>query len=169
MNNIKDCEICELIDDVNPVVKTKHWLGYVKPNQAYLGQCDFFLKRHVGDLALISNEELIDFKNLVKAVETAMKSAFSASMFNWTCLMNNAYQDNPPHPHVHWHLKPRYDQPVEFNGIEFTDDEYGYHYDESKDFVADAATIQQIHNAISEDLHQYFPLRIFNKTKRAKI
>ena len=150
MNSVENCEICELIGDINPLVETEHWVGYVKNNQSYLGQSDFLLKRHVGDLALITDEELLDFKKLVNNTEEAMRLAFSADVFNWTCLMNNAYQENPPLPHVHWHLKPRYKSLVEVDGQTFVDEEYGYHYDESKENIVSDELVQQISDRISD-------------------
>ncbi len=46
--------------------------------------------------------------------------------------MNQAYQVDPPVPHVHFHVRPRYKQPVEFQGIVFEDREFGEHYAPTK-------------------------------------
>ena len=42
--------------------------------------------------------------------------------------MNNAYQLTPAKPHVHWHVKPRYDHKVELMGEVFQDPNFGHHY-----------------------------------------
>jgi len=38
--------------------------------------------------------------------------------------VNNAYQEENPHPEVHWHMRPRYAKPVEFAGQTFEDKEF---------------------------------------------
>ncbi len=71
---------------------------------------------------------MIDFLALVRKLETLCRKTFGATMFNWTCLMNNAYQNSPPEPQVHWHFRPRYDAPVKVAGKTFEDPNFGYHY-----------------------------------------
>jgi diadenosine tetraphosphate (Ap4A) HIT family hydrolase len=41
--------------------------------------------------------------------------------------MNNAYQNTPPDPHVHWHVWPRYRNPVELEGEAFVDEYFGHY------------------------------------------
>lgn len=50
-------------------------------------------------------------------------------MFNWSCLMNFAYRNDPPDPQVHWHFRPRYKHPVDFAGEKFEDRAFGSHYE----------------------------------------
>lgn len=52
-----------------------------------------------------------------------------ADVFNWMYFMNNVYQEENPNPHVHWHVRPRYKNPVLFDGQEFTDPDFGKNYD----------------------------------------
>lgn len=79
-------------------------------------------------MADLKKEEWLDFAMLVKNLESSMKKAFHATMFNWACLMNNAYREKNPEPHVHWHFKPRYNHKVNFAGTTFEDPEFGEHY-----------------------------------------
>jgi len=59
-------------------------------------------------------------------------------MFNWGCLMNDAYQITPPNPQVHFHFRPRYDREVSFAGEKFIDPNFGHHYiREPKRLVSD--------------------------------
>ncbi len=90
------------------------------------------LKRHSGDLAKLKKEEWEEFIELVKKLESALRKSFDASMFNWTCLMNGAYQEKNPKPHVHWHFRPRYGHKVEIANLVFEDLEFGHHYDRTK-------------------------------------
>lgn len=87
-------------------------------DQTYLGRSVVTLKRRdCGDLAKLTEDEILDFLDLVGKLENAFRKAFNATMFNWTCLMNLAYQNTPPDPHVHWHFRPRYDHKVSFAGL----------------------------------------------------
>jgi len=73
-------------------------------------------------------------------------------MFNWTCLMNGAYKNNPPDPHVHWHARPRYSKPVVFEGIEFEDKEFGHHYARHTDREVSTEIFKKIINEIQNNL-----------------
>lgn len=117
------------------IFETKHWEVYLNPDQYYLGRSVVVTKRDVGCMSDLKDEEWLDFADLVKMIESVCKKTFNATMFNWTCLMNNAYQNNPPNPHVHWHFRPRYERSVRFEGIEFGDKDFGNHYARSTDFI----------------------------------
>lgn len=113
----------------NLVFESNHWSVVLAEDQTYLGYCKVILKRNpCEDLADVTQEEFLDFLQMVKKFETALKRAFNATMFNWSCLMNNAYQKIPPTPHVHWHVKPRYNQKVEVDEEVFEDPNFGHHY-----------------------------------------
>lgn len=110
------------------ITETKYWEIYLNSDQYYLGRCVVACKREVPAMSELSDEEWQDFIKLVKKIESGFKKAFGATMFNWTCLMNSAYQEKDPHPWVHWHLRPRYAKPVKFAGLTFKDEEFGHHY-----------------------------------------
>jgi diadenosine tetraphosphate (Ap4A) HIT family hydrolase len=110
------------------IFETKYWNIVLSQDQHYIGRCCIVLKRKCGDLAELKKEELLDFLEVVKKIENALRKEFNATMFNWTCLMNDAYQEKNPMPQVHWHLRPRYKNKVEFAGEVFEDKEFGHHY-----------------------------------------
>src|SRR3989344_6640821 len=122
------CDGCQKTNKDELIFETKFWKIIIAPDQAYIGRCYVTLKRHCGDLAELENSEWSDFIELVKKLESALKKSFDATMFNWTCLMNNAYQHDPPNPHVHWHFRPRYRNIVKFEEDVFEDPEFGHHY-----------------------------------------
>ena len=97
------------------------------PDQLYLGRSVVVLKRQCGDLAGLSQEEMLDWLELVKKLQDLLKKTFGATMFNWSCLMNNAYQVDPAKPQVHWHFRARYQHPVKFAGQVFSDPNFGHH------------------------------------------
>jgi len=88
----------------------------------------------------------------IKKLETAVKKTFKPSLFNWTCLMNLAYQNNPPNPHIHWHFLPRYSHKVKFNGLIFDDLEFGNHYAREKE--RSRIVSEKIKNEIIEVIHE---------------
>lgn len=128
-----------------PVFESKCWQVFLAEEQTYLGYCVVVLKRRpCGDLAELTEEELLDFLKLVKTFEQALKAAFGATMFNWSCLMNNAYQEADPKPHVHWHARPRYNRKVELAGESFEDPNFGHHY----------VLLKDLHKKVSEEVRQ---------------
>ncbi|OGM19598.1 hypothetical protein A2685_01280 [Candidatus Woesebacteria bacterium RIFCSPHIGHO2_01_FULL_37_10] len=134
------------------IFETKHWEVYLNPDQYCLGRSVVVAKRDVGSMSDLKEEEWIDFAKLVKRFESGFKEAFGATMFNWTCLMNNAYQSLPPNPHVHWHFRPRYAKSVKFEGIKFDDKEFGHHYAKGTDFEVPEKVFLKIIKRIKESL-----------------
>ncbi|MDO8571847.1 MAG: HIT family protein [bacterium] len=118
------------VQDKNIIHESLHWRVILMPDQTYLGRSVVVLKRKCGDLAEVTHEEILDFMDsVVIRLENAFRVAFGATMFNWTCLMNNAYLEEIPDPQVHWHFRPRYRKPVEFEGELFSDQNFGHHYE----------------------------------------
>ena len=100
--------------------------------QSYVGRSIVVLKRHVASLSELSSEELADFGVVVKKFEVSVKKSFDATMFNWTCMMNDFFRAAIPDPHVHWHARPRYNHTVEVAHVRFTDPEFGQHYNRDR-------------------------------------
>lgn len=129
------CPICAWDPD-NPdylLLWEEHdWRICLAPNQSLLGTCVIHLKRHTGDLADLTEAELLEFLNIIRKVEGSVKAAFGAAMFNWSCYMNHAYRERPPDPHVHWWAVPRYGHKVEFGGLVFEDPHFGNPYDHDR-------------------------------------
>lgn len=113
--------------------ETEFWNIELSPDQAYLGRCRISLKRNCGHLSELTPHEWSEFhEHIVKVLENAFTKAFGATMFNWTCLMNNAYKNTPPTPHIHWHFRPRYQSDVTFSDMVFQDTEFANHYDRAR-------------------------------------
>lgn len=144
-SRLANCRICKAN---NSFYETKFWKISISEDQTYLGRCYVALKRHCGDLKDLTDEEIIDFRDLVNKLETAIRKSFNATMFNWTCLMNNAYQEKNPEPHVHWHMRPRYELKITFENEVFEDVEFGQHYlREGKHNVS-----EDLRNKIAEEI-----------------
>ncbi len=137
----------------NLIFETEYWsIKLDSTDQTYLGRAVVVLKRNCGDLAELTDEELLDFKKVVIGFENAVRKSFNATMFNWTCLMNGAYQNNPPDPWVHWHVRPRYNHEVQFEGSVFEDTDFGHHYIRGTNRSVDDGMKDKIINAIKRNL-----------------
>lgn len=135
------------------VFETKFWEVFLMEKQLYLGRCVVVLKRDCGDLADITEDEVLDFLSLVKKLESLIRKTFNATMFNWGCLMNNAYQVSPAKPQVHWHFRPRYQDSVELNGQIFQDPNFGHHYlREDNEIIVSNEVFKIILNKLRENL-----------------
>jgi len=136
MNDTKvNCPICAWTSDNRDYLflyETVYWRICLAPNQSLLGRCVIHLKRHVGDLANLSQDEMIDFLSVIRDVEHALATAFNASMFNWSCYMNHSYREEYPDPHVHWWAVPRYKQSVMLESTVFEDPHFGNPYDHNR-------------------------------------
>ena len=129
------CAICAWSPDQADyplVYETALWRAVLAPNQCLLGRCVVHLKQHRGDLAELTSAELLDWLRLVSVLETALRSAFDATLFNWSCYLNHAYRVAPPNPHVHWWAVPRYNHPVSLGGWTFTDPDFGSPYSHAR-------------------------------------
>ena len=139
------------------IKETKHWQIKVNPDQAYLGRCVVVARRDVGSLSELTEEEWVDFSQVVKMLEFAIKKAFGGRMFNWTCLMNNAFKaekekNELAKPHVHWHCRARYNSPVKFAGEVFEDPEFAHHYDNKRRTKVSQELLAKIADKILEEL-----------------
>ncbi len=78
------------------VYETKNWLVVLSSEQLYLGRSAVFLKRECSSLQGLTLEEWDDLLAVIRKFEVGVKQEFGAEVFNWCCLMNNAFRDDPP-------------------------------------------------------------------------
>ncbi|MCK5149441.1 HIT family protein [Candidatus Pacearchaeota archaeon] len=141
------------MDEELILFKTKFWKVVLFPDQAYLGRCEIVLKRDSGEMSNLTSEEWLDFhENIVKKLEFTFKKVFDATMFNWTCLMNNAYKSGNPKPQVHWHFRPRYNHEVKFAGEQFQDMEFARHYNRERKMIVSKEILQKISKEVKKCL-----------------
>lgn len=131
---------------------TDHWIVTVAPDQGYLGRSYVTLRQHRQQLHELNAAEWHDLTTVVSRLEPAITAAFGATSYNWSCLMNSAYQAANPVAHVHWHLRPRYRAPVIFNGVEYRDKDFGRHYDRDQCRLLSASGVAAITAAIKSKL-----------------
>lgn len=115
---MEKCAFCHL-DDANVVIKDySHWTLILAERQSVLGWTLAVLKRHVLFFEELSEEELIELRQVVTDVKRALGREFRPDWFNVMQLGNAT-------PHLHVHLVPRYKQPRRYAGRVFADPDYG--------------------------------------------
>ncbi len=93
--------------------------------QEFIGQC--IISGNKENLSDMTSEEWTELGKIEKELERVCKKLFNTTMFNFACLMNNAYRDNEK-PHVHFHFVPRYKDKVYLFNKTYADKHFGYNF-----------------------------------------
>ena len=96
-----------------------------KWSQEFPGYCIISSKKE--KLSDLTTEEWIELGSLEKELERVCNKVLSPTMYNFACLMNNAYRDNET-PHVHYHFVPRYKEETIIVGKKYKDKHFGYNF-----------------------------------------
>ncbi len=118
------------------VFETRYWTGFLSDRQHHPGRLYIQLNRDCSELSDLTRDEWDNFEYVVKDVEKRYKG-MGATMFNWTCLMNDGYKPGKTPKRLHWHCRPRFKKPVTYEGITFTDPNFGHHYDREGEFATE--------------------------------
>lgn len=94
-------------------------------SQEFPGYCIISSKKE--RLSDLTKEEWIELGSLEKELERVCNKVLKPTMYNFTCLMNNAYRDNEK-PHVHYHFFPRYKEQTIIVGKKYKDKHFGYNF-----------------------------------------
>lgn len=106
--------------------KSKYWeVVFVSWCQEFVGDCIISCNKE--SLSELTNDEWLELGKLEKELERVTKKLFGATMFNFACLMNNAYRDNEK-PHVHFHFVPRYKNELKIFNKVYKDRHFGYNF-----------------------------------------
>ncbi len=104
--------------------KGKYWeVIFVDWCQEFVGDC--IISSNKESLSDLTNEEWEELGKIEKELERVCKKLFNATMFNFACLLNNAYRDNEK-PHVHFHFIPRYKETLNIFNKKYVDKHFGY-------------------------------------------
>lgn len=128
---VAGCAICDVLDnnqDNVVVFETDLWRVSLADDQRYLGRAYMTLLRHAPDLPSLTDAERAEYWDIICLLENLYKSRLNASHVTYAWLMNNAYREPDPKPHVHGHIRPRYAQAVTVAGREWRDLEFGEHH-----------------------------------------
>jgi diadenosine tetraphosphate (Ap4A) HIT family hydrolase len=151
-----NCDVCDFLLQKplqNQILTTEYWTVGIIPDQPYLGRALVTSLSHKSSLGQLTDEEWSDFQTIVRRLEPAYANAFGANPLNMGCFMNHGFRDDPPHPHVHWQIFPRYKQTVEFAGLVFEDKLYGSFYDDAATRPVDNDVVEQIVERLKASLN----------------
>ena len=150
------CGWCSLSEEDKrfQVYDGEFWYVFLSDEQDYIGRCILVLKRHCGSLSVLTDDEWEELRHLVCKVEACLKAVLGATLCNWSCLMNSFYKEAAPDPHLHIHVRPRYDKPVMLNGSVYIDDEFGHHYAVNKCGTISAEDKREMFTQLSEWLNR---------------
>lgn len=144
---VANCDSCPFLDrDDDPgliVVSDFHRLT-LATDQLYLGRAYLTLGRHASRISDLTKDEVFDMYDLISRYELACETVYGAIMVTSATLMNNAYQERKPVPHVHSHLRPRYSRAVNVNGSIFEDPNFGHHHLRNRTHNVSAALLAEI-------------------------
>ena len=96
------------------VLENHSWTWSVRPGQPTLGSGILSLNRHATKFSEVSEEEMKELTELVRAIEGTIKAAFDHQIMNYLMLMMVDH-------HVHYHVIPRYEGARTFAGREWVD------------------------------------------------
>ena len=149
------CRWCQLTGEEKKYLlfESECWQVYLTEQQDYIGRCILVLKRHCPSLSGLTAAEWVELKSAVDRLETAVTRTLGATMFNWSCLMNAFYKSDNPDPHLHIHVRPRYQAPITINGNEYSDEEYAHHYDNHKSNKLTESEKETVWHLIKEALN----------------
>lgn len=151
-----NCDWCNLSaeDKRFQMYESTSWSVFLSDEQDYIGRCVLVLKRHCGSISELTDDEWEDLRKLICKVENCFKTVLGATLCNWSCLMNSFYKVSEPDPHLHIHVRPRYDKPVVINGNTYIDSEFGHHYALNKSGVISVKDKEAVFNMLKEWLSQ---------------
>lgn len=102
----------------------KTWkVVFVKWCQEFPGDCIVSCNKE--RLSELEDADWVELGIIEKELERVTKKLFDATMYNFACLMNNAYKDNEK-PNVHFHFIPRYKGERIILNKKYTDRHFGY-------------------------------------------
>lgn len=97
------------------IYETDYWVWSLRPIQTTIGSGVLSLKRQCESFSKLQQEEFCDLNNIIKVVESVLKKTFNYDVMNYLMLMMVDKQ-------VHYHIIPRYENKVLFEGKELEDE-----------------------------------------------
>jgi len=152
----ENCNWCNLTEKEKKYLlfEGNCWNVYLADKQDYIGRCILVLDRHCKSISQLNDAEWLELKVLINKLEASITSALGATMFNWSCLMNDFYKSDVPNPHLHIHLRPRYKNPIIISGKKHFDEEFAHHYNNHKRNVLTVQEAEEIFNLIKNKLSE---------------
>jgi diadenosine tetraphosphate (Ap4A) HIT family hydrolase len=130
------------------VFESEYWRVTLAREQSYLGRAYVTAREHRASLPELTTDQWLDLKAVMARYEAAVREAFGADLFNWSCLMNDAFKAEQPEPHVHWHVRPRYQTAPVVNGVSYPDPNFAHQHDRQASRLVSGGELARIAQAI---------------------
>lgn len=108
-SRLASCPLCSRLSDPAAALRVcelRESIVYLHEHQSYAGWCVVVLKDHAEHLAALPVARQVRLWEDVAQVAAAITRAFSPRRINYECLGNVV-------GHVHWHVIPRYAEPID--------------------------------------------------------
>jgi diadenosine tetraphosphate (Ap4A) HIT family hydrolase len=115
---MRECPFCEIKQKHHIVKVYEYWNVHVADSQQLLGYTIISLKEHKEQLASLTDEEILEFRDICKEIQGALDKAFQPDWYNYQQFGNL-------NRHLHFYLIPRYMHPRLFEGRQFVDERFG--------------------------------------------
>jgi len=92
----------------------RHWCVTLRRHQATLGALVLIAKSEATAWSSLEPDAFSELSVVTRAIERTLSEAFDYEKINYLMLMM-------VDPNVHFHVLPRYDRALEFNGVTFED------------------------------------------------
>lgn len=99
------------------IQKTGSWIISLRPQQVTLGSLVLSLDRKCPHLGQITEKEGAELSQAFKFIERLLQKTFNPKKINYLALMMLDHQ-------VHFHITPRYENKVEFDGQIYRDKDW---------------------------------------------
>ena len=133
------------------IARFTHWeLSLCADVSPYLGRCVAWARRADADrFTDVTAEELEELRTVVAVWYEALNNWLAAEGRDRPYRENLSILGNSV-PHLHAHLIPRYERPVEAFGVTFTDPRPHHHYKPYERTLVPDEVIEKIRDALSE-------------------
>ncbi len=151
------CEFCNLSEkDKNLLLySNEYWEVFLADRQDYIARCIIVCKEHCPDISHLNDRAWLSLKSIITYFEKMISDEFQATMFNFSCLMNDTYKNEEANPHLHFHLRPRYAKKVKIGDKVFTDKEFSHHYNNKADIQIGEKEIEIIYKRLENYINCY--------------
>lgn len=123
------------------IAQYDHWVVLLRPAQPTLGSLVLAAKSEATDFHDLPTEAFAELKQVVTAIEAALKAFTDYAKVNYLMLMM-------VDPKVHYHVIPRYEGARTFGGIDFVDAGWPKVPDLSSAVALDADQIAALREAL---------------------
>jgi len=121
----------------------EYWDLFLHADQGLLGRCYFWYKGEEKDLMDIPEMATLELRANGARLKKTLEELFQPHCFNYQSL-------NMRTPHLHFHVLPRYGTERKFEGITFTDENFGYIYRGGGGALLDPSILVKIRDAVAE-------------------